>query len=104
MYGPAVRCKRTSGPASPVAAGLRASSTLALYETTCLGALYEQSDEGVVTPGEPQRRTGAAIRARPAGLLSVSGRIKNRTRVRPWRSKAPHLGPSPLTERPMSTT
>jgi hypothetical protein len=24
--------------------------TLALYETTCLGALHEQSDEGVVSP------------------------------------------------------
>jgi hypothetical protein len=31
-------------------AGRWASSTLALYETTCLGALHEQSGEGVVSP------------------------------------------------------
>jgi hypothetical protein len=50
--------------------------TLALYETTCLGALHEQSDEGVVSPLNHSGAQGPAIRARPAGLLSVSGRIR----------------------------
>jgi len=35
------------------AEGVRASSTLALYETTCLGALHEQSDERRGYPAEP---------------------------------------------------
>src|SRR5262249_4116609 len=92
--------------ASPAAAevGLWASSTLALYETTCLGALHEQSDEGVVSPLNHSGAQGPAISNSPRRLLSVSGRIRNRTRVRPWRSKAPHLGPSRSTVRPMSTT
>jgi hypothetical protein len=41
-----------SGPASPAAAEVGVSGVIdiALYETTCLGVLHEQSGAGVVNP------------------------------------------------------
>jgi hypothetical protein len=42
--------------------------TLALYETTCLGALHEQSDEGVVSPLNHSGAQALQFELAPAGL------------------------------------
>src|SRR6266702_5776691 len=70
--------------------------------------LYAAEEDGrcvmtvwILSPPDPQRLASVRGSSAEAELDPGAGLG---TRVRPWRSKAPHSVPSRLTKKPMSTT